>query len=256
MKNINLFLFIILCAVFTSCKKSSAPGPAVSAAPFVPVSFTATEYKYLGAYDSLGRPNYLLKPDSLSKELFQFIESALPPGQDVTKANPSLLSSNSDLKITELSDVYITFVTEGASQLNTLAFYTYPTTSPPKKPSDLKNITYMFPNASLSGWAGGGLKTGDKINIGSYSPGNSIGFILIEKGWDSITRKVNSKGNHFCSNEILNPETDPNLKKHTVLLNYPKENKIFIGFEDMMRSEPTCDHDFNDIIIYATVKTK
>ncbi|MHB1177480.1 MAG: DUF4114 domain-containing protein [Daejeonella sp.] len=252
MKNKELLILLLLSAGYVSCKKPASTPPEV---PFTPVSFAATQYNYLGSYDILGQPlDYKLEPDVLSPKLLQFIDSILPPGQNVTQANPTLLSSNSDLSLTEKSDVFITFVAEGASQLNTLAFYTYPTNNPPKKPADLKNITYMFPNASLSGWAGGGLNQGDKIKIGNFDKGMSIGFILIEKGWNAATRTVNSGGNHFCSNEILNPETDPNLKKHTVLLNYPKEGKIFIGFEDMMRSEPTCDHDFNDIIIYATVK--
>ncbi len=252
MKNLNIILLILFSAGFTACKKSPASAPEP---PFVPVTFTQTQYKYMGTYDSLGRPvDYLLNRDTLSRELLSFIESSLPAGQDVSKSNSSLLSSNSDLNIDQKSDVFITFVAEGASQLNTLGFYTYPTNTPPRKASDLKNIMYMFPNASLLGWAGGGLNPGEKIKIGSFEKGTSIGFVLLEKGWDSVTRKVNSNVNHFCSNEVLNPETDPNLKKHTVLLNYPKENKIFIGFEDMMRSEPSCDHDFNDIIIYATVK--
>lgn len=252
MKNTKLLLIVLLSAVFASCKKSASTSPNV---PFQPISFKATEYKYLGSYGTLGEPlDYKLTPDTLSPSLVRFIDSILPAGQDVTKAHPELLSSNSDLSLTQKSDVFITFVSEGASQLNTLAFYTYPTSNPPKKSTDLQNVTYMFPNASLAGWAGGGLNPGDKIKIGNFDKGTSIGFILIEKGWDGSIGKVNATGNHFCSNEILNPETDPNLKKHTVLVNYPQENKIFIGFEDMMRSEPSCDHDFNDIIIYATMK--
>lgn len=254
MKNINLLLsFLIVCAAtFVSCKKNA---PATPEAPFKPVSFTTTEYTYMGTYDTLGRPlNYLLKPDSLSQELLTFIQSSLPAGENVNQTNPTLLSSNSDLNIKAKSDVYITFVSEGASQLNSLGFYKYTTTSPPQKPADIKTISYMFPNASLQGWAGGGLIPGDKIKIGTFEAGESIGFVLMEKGWSTQTKTVTPKGNHFCSNEILNPETDPSLKKHTVLLNYPKENKILIGFEDMIRSEPSCDHDFNDIIIYATVK--
>lgn len=207
----------------------------------------------MGTFDTIGRPSYLLKPDTLSEALKGFIESTLPAGQDVSKSNPSLLSGNTDVSIKSKSDVYVTFVFEGASQLNTLGYYTYSTSTPPKKPADLKNITYMFPNASLSGWAGGGLIPGDKIKIGSFDAGISIGFVLIEKGWDPLTKKVNSKGYHFFSNEILNPETDPTLKKHTVSLNFTQENKVLIGFEDMIRTEPSCDHDFNDIIIYATV---
>lgn len=58
---------------------------------------------------------------------------------------------------------------------------------------------------------------------------------------------------HFCSNDILNPEVDPNLKKHAVLINFSAENKVLIGFEDRDRTLPNCDHDFNDLLVYCTV---
>ena len=252
MKNLNFLLLLLFGVILASCKKDS---PAVPAPPFTQVPFTSTEYNFLGTYDSLGRPlNYLLAPDTLSPELNSFIQTSLPAGENVSETNPGLLSSNSDLNIKQKSDVYITFVSEGASQLNSLGFYTYPTSTPPQKSSDIRKISHMFPNASLAGWAGGGLNPGDKIKIGTFEAGTSIGFVLLEKGWNKQTKTVNPGGHHFCSNEILNPETDPSLKKHTVLLDYDAENKIFIGFEDMIRSEPSCDHDFNDIIIYATIK--
>jgi hypothetical protein len=57
---------------------------------------------------------------------------------------------------------------------------------------------------------------------------------------------------HFCSNDILNPEVDPKLKKHAVLINAP-DNRVLIGFEDLNRTLPQCDHDFNDVVVYSTV---
>jgi hypothetical protein len=245
MKHSNLLFTIFFIIVFGSCKKSAVQGPAA-------VPFAATEYKYIGKVDTLGRPENLLKRDTLTKELTQYIDSLLPEGKSITKT--SLLSSNSDLNITQKSEVYITFVTEGAGQLNTLGYYTYPTSAPPKKATDISKIVYMFPNASLDGWFGGGLQQGDKISIGTFEPGTSIGFVLLEGGWNSTKKEVSTTVNHFCSNEVLNPESDPNLKKHTVLLNYTKENKILIGFEDQIRTDPSCDNDFNDVIIYATIK--
>jgi len=252
MKITNLLLSGVILLGFIACKK---PIQKLPQEPFTPPSFKATQYTFLGSYDTLGRPlDYLLKPDSLSIELLNFIKSALPEGEDIRKSNPSLISSNSDLKIQQKSEVFITFVAEGAGQLNTLGYYTYTTSSPPQNASDLKEVKYIFPNASLTGWGGGGLVPGDKIKIGNFDSGISIGFVLIQNGWDKISKKVNPKGFHFCSNEIVNPENDPALKKHTVLINYHKENKIFIGFEDAMRTEPSCDHDFNDLVIYATIK--
>jgi hypothetical protein len=58
---------------------------------------------------------------------------------------------------------------------------------------------------------------------------------------------------HFCSNEILNPEVDVNLKKHAVLINYIPEKKVLIGIEDTDRTKAICDNDFQDVVLYATV---
>jgi len=47
---------------------------------------------------------------------------------------------------------------------------------------------------------------------------------------------------------------DFKLKKHAVLISYAPENKILIGFEDTDRTNSQCDNDFNDVVVYATVK--
>jgi hypothetical protein len=253
MRNLFLLVLPLLVSVFsTSCKKG---GATPEKSPSTPVSFKTTQYDHAGTYDETGRPTTLLSPDQLSPDLLNYIQTSLPEAKDVSKTNPSFLSSNSDLNITQTSDVYITFVYEGAGELNTLGFYTYQKSSPPLKPEDIKKITFMFPNASEAN-SGGGLKSGDRIKIGTFDAGTSIGFALLERGWNATTRSVNTKATHFCSNEILNPENDPTLKKHTVLLNYEKEGKILIGFEDQNRTLASCDHDFNDILIYATIVPK
>jgi hypothetical protein len=76
---------------------------------------------------------------------------------------------------------------------------------------------------------------------------------LLQKAWDTTTNILSNKVVHFCSNDVLNPEVDPNLKKHAVLINYPPENKVLIGFEDLDRTSQYCDHDFNDLVVYCTV---
>jgi hypothetical protein len=98
-----------------------------------------------------------------------------------------------------------------------------------------------------------GLRAGDKIKIGRFQPGTSVGFVLLQKAWNTTTKVLNNKAVHFCSNDALNPEIDPKLKKHVVLINYPSENKVLIGFEDLDRTTSECDHDFNDVVLYATV---
>ena len=58
---------------------------------------------------------------------------------------------------------------------------------------------------------------------------------------------------HFLTDDALNPEVDPNLKKHAILINYTPDNKVLIGFEDLDRTSPGCDNDFNDLVFYETI---
>ena len=158
-------------------------------------------------------------------------------------------SAIADIAINQQSDVFITYIFNGSGTTNTLGFYTYPTNTPLASAKDIKTITYVFPNAG----SGSTLETGDKVKIGRFNPGTSIGFVLMQSAWNSTNHSINNKSVHFCSNDILNPEVDPALKKHAVLINYAAENKVLMGFEDLDRTSSICDHDFNDVVVYATV---
>ena len=229
--------------MFLSCKKEE-PVTRV-------VEFTSTTYQTLGTYDSLGKPNYLLNRDTISSPLLSFIENALPDRTDLRTKNPELLANEAiaDIVITQPSDVFITFVSQGSGSTNTLAFYTYPTNQPPVSTKDIQKVTYVFPNSGKDT----PLRQGDKVKIGRFGVGTSVGFVLLQKAWNATTNTVDNKSVHFCSNDVLNPEVDPNLKKHAVLINYPSENKVLIGFEDLDRTNPGCDHDFNDVVFFCAV---
>jgi hypothetical protein len=228
---------------FTACQK----------AEFLtkPVDFTATTYETLGTYDSTGKPSYLLAKDQISTDLMAFIKFTLPERTDMRNANPELLNNKSiaDITITKPSDVFITYVSNGAGNSNAIAFYTYPTSNPPKSAKDIKTITYVFPNAGYRT----PLVAGDKVKIGRFNIGTSVGFVLLQDAWDPVTKKLNNEAVHFCTNDVLNPEVNPALKKHAVMIDYKTENKVLIGFEDVDRTSRDCDHDFNDVVIFATV---
>ena len=216
-----------------------------------PVEFTGTTYETLGTFDNSGKPNYLVTKDVISADLLAFAAQSLPD-KDLRTTNPELLNSSAigDIDITQSSDVFITFVAQGSvSMRNALGFYTYPTNSSPASSKDIKTITYVFPQAGVET----ALQPGDKVKIGRFTAGTSIGFVLLQNAWDFTTHKLNNNAVHFCSNDVLNPEVDPKLKKHAVLINYPPESMVLIGFEDLDRTTAICDHDFNDLIIYATV---
>ncbi|MEO6732870.1 MAG: DUF4114 domain-containing protein [Ferruginibacter sp.] len=244
--NIRIYnsLFIVL-LILVSCKKKD-PAPLTTV-----VEFTSTSYQALGTYDSLGKPGFLLPRDVVSPALLSYITNTLPEGKDLRSTHPDLLTTKAiaDIAITQQSDVFITYVFQHGEYTSTFAFYTYPTNQPPSSTSDIKVITYVFPNVGERT----ALSIGDKVKIGRFDPGTSIGFVLLQKSWDPNTHQINNKAVHFCSNDVLNPEVDPKLKKHTVLINYPGENKVLIGFEDVDRTLAACDHDFNDVLFYCTV---
>jgi Domain of unknown function (DUF4114) len=216
-----------------------------------PVEFTSTSYQILGTYDSTGKPDYLTNSDTISPALLTFIDTALPDAKNLTIKNPALFTSAAiaDIVVTQQSNVFVTFVSEGAGLTNSIAFYTYPTSQPPKTADDIKIITYVFPNAGNQT----PLHPGDKALIGRFDPGTTVGFLIMENGWNLSTRQLDNNVVHFCTDDVLNPEVDPNLKRHAVLLNYTPENKVLISFEDTNRTESQCDNDFNDVVIYCTV---
>lgn len=240
-------LFVILTLIFSACKKDKAPAPVT-----VPVAFPSTTYQALATYNADGIPANLITPrDVISPNMQTLINNTLVEKGDLRVSHPELLTSTAiaDIAITQPSDVFVTFVAQITTSANALAFYTYPTSTPPASPKDIKTITYFFPSSGI----GTKLMAGDKVKLGRFEKGTSIGFVLLKSAWDPAKGTLNNKVIHFCSNDVLNPEVDPNLKKHAVLVNYAPENKVLIGFENTDRTTPTCDNDFNDVVIYATV---
>lgn len=244
MKTRNYLLLFVPLFMLAACKKAPVTKE---------VKFTSTTYKTLSGYDpSTGTPDVLLQ-DTISQALMTFVDTTLPDRQNLVKRRPDLFSNptaNSDINVTAKSQVFVTFVSTNSLNSNALAFYTYPTNQPPASAQDVKTITYVFPNAGhLTG-----LKSGDKVSLGTFDVGTSIGFVLMQNAWDTTNHTLNNDAVHFCTDDILNPEVDPNLKKHAVLINYPAENKVLISFEDTNRTDPACDNDFNDVIFYVTLQ--
>ncbi|MEO6638103.1 MAG: DUF4114 domain-containing protein [Ginsengibacter sp.] len=244
------FIFVALLAMsLASCKKetTNTPKPPVT----VPVEFPATIYTFLGTFDSLGKPDYLLPKDPISANLFSFLNSILTDGRDLRTFRPELLSNPeiADIEISQPSEVFITFLRQGAEQTNALGFYTYATNNPPTTAKDLKVIAYVFPNAGKLT----PLRAGDKVKIGNFEAGTSIGFVLLQSAWSPATGTLNNKSIHYCSTDALNPEVSPALKKHAVLFKYAPETKIIVSFEDSDRTHPNCDNDFNDVEFYCTI---
>ncbi|MDV7186825.1 DUF4114 domain-containing protein [Lutibacter sp. TH_r2] len=219
------------------------------------VLFTSTiyaqNYQFLGSYTSNGTPQYLEESDNVSTETLELISNSLPESYPVPEYNPHYITSGyeTDIHIEDNADVWVTFVSEGAGYRNVLGFYTYDIDNPITSAPEPEDITIIFPNVSALG-SGGGLETGNKVNIGRFSPGTGIGWVLLANAWNGSN--VTSGLWQLYSNPTFNPESNSELQYHNVLLNDPENERIILGFEDIRRDYNSCDNDFNDAIFYVT----
>ncbi|MFC3879987.1 LruC domain-containing protein [Algoriphagus namhaensis] len=207
---------------------------------------------YAASYNSSGLPSNLEpQREYISSTLLEYINASLPESKPVPTFHPTYLAEGkkTTLDILETADVWFTFVHEGAGWRNSIGFYTYPTQSPPQTIADIEEITILFPNLSKKG-SGGSLESGHKVRLGRFEPGVSIGIVLLANGWTGS--EVAGYPYALFADKRLNPESDPNLKQHNVLL-WDEENKQFLlGFEDVRRDSNSCDQDFNDAILFIS----
>ena len=235
----------------THIDRSAFAYSAGAATPFGYTNTTKTKFTYMGKYDALGRPLYLeAQSDVISADMLKSINASLPESKSVAVTHPQYITNGaaSDIVINELADVYLTFAYEGAGYRNSVGWYKYKTGNPPATMNDIDTVHFTFENASLLG-SGGGMYSGDKVNIGRFDKGTTIGLVIFADGWNGSTVNYYAGGAYF-TDSYLNPEINADLKRHTVLLQY--KDTYLIGFEDINRESGNCDHDFNDVIVYAT----
>ncbi|CAL2084795.1 DUF4114 domain-containing protein [Tenacibaculum sp. 190524A05c] len=214
----------------------------------------AQNYQYLGTYSSNGTPDYLENPgDNVSVETLQMISDALPESYPVPDYNPQYITAGYDtnVELVQAADVFVTFISEGAGYRNVLGFYTYDLDNPPTSAPAEEDITIIFPNASALG-SGGGLQVGDKVKIGSFPANTGIGWVLMANAWSSSQQKVGWGHWTVFSDPDFNPESNPELRHHNVLLADPENERVILGFEDIRRDYNSCDNDFNDAVFYIT----
>lgn len=211
--------------------------------------------KKLGDWNTDGKPNYLeSQRDVLSAAFLANISASFPEGKKVPIYHPEyLLETNTrNLNITELADVWITFVHEGAGYRNALLYYTYHKDSVPTKEDDIDSLYIVFPNASYSG-SGGGLSAGDKVKIGRFNKDYVVAFAIAADGYNISSDIVTKGKNMWYTDKNLNVgESKAEFKQHTALLHDAGNNRFVIGFEDLVRSGNASDDDFNDVIFFAT----
>ncbi len=209
------------------------------------------QYNYLGPYTSDGLPLYLAPSDIISPSVMTMVKDALPESYPVPIYNPQYISSgyDTDIILTDSADVWVTFIDEGAGYKNVLGFYTYSLSAPLTSVPPSNKITMIFPNVSKLN-SGGSLLAGNKVKIGSFPANTGIGFMLIANGWSNGA--VGNGNWKVYSNPDFNPEANPVLRYHNVLIADTTNQFILLGFEDIRRDYGSCDNDFNDALFYVT----
>lgn len=208
------------------------------------------KYFYMGSFTSAGVPQYLEPVNDVIDANFMADLTATLPEQ--VPLDTALISDqyDHDINVGQLSDVWVTWVHEGAGYRNTLAFYKYPTNNPPATANDIDSIFVIFPNMSYSG-SGGGMASGNKVFLGRYPGGTSIGWVLLADAYRTGSG-VNTSANHFYSNPDFNNLPNPDLRQHHVPLYDDERDLVLTAYEDIYRGASNSDRDFNDAVFYVT----
>jgi hypothetical protein len=231
-------------------------------------------------WDSKGKPKYNLEQTYITEDLLIRLNKALPERNTVNTTvfddYPELLidTNKSDLDIGETeTDIYATFIDEGAGYKNTFGYYFYTIinneinllgNSDDNTNGALGhyNPTIVFPNASrkygTSIQRGGEMIPGMKRKlvgnlINQKFQNVHIGFFLLPNGW-----RNNSIGVGYNNKKVIHTTNQLNYKYisgsnninnngiQTILFNSSSDGYI-ICFEDIER--PGGDQDFNDLLI-------
>lgn len=212
------------------------------------------EYYYMGSFSygaKAALPDYLEDEGDILSQSFLNTVAASLPDQSVPVFNPDYLTTGNELDIVvnSQSDVWITFVSEGAGYRNALGYYVFDSGNPPSSSSEIDSVFVILPNASLSN-SGGKLNAGDKVKLGTFPAGKTISWVLFQNAWKN--NRIDVDATKFYSRIDFNTmESDASKRQHTVQLADFGNELLINGFEDQTRSVSS-DDDFNDLIFYVT----
>jgi len=222
-------------------------------------------YYVLGSWDAQGKPDYLVSNDIIANDFLADINATLPERISLAVSNPEYLNSSDggDMQLIADSEVWVTFVHEGATYKNALGYYTHQTGNPPANASLIKDQTIIFPNVSYNNY-GGSLISGNKVQLLYLDPstnkytnifpaGTTVAWFFIANSFNSTTTSIGSGNAKYYSDKRFNPETNNDKKKHNVVIKDNIRQLLLIGFEDINRQTGS-DEDFNDGTFYATFR--
>lgn len=198
---------------------------------------------------------------TISDSILETLANTLPEGHRIDTEYPEYFPTpEPEIIVKKNAEVFVTFYSEGAGYRNALGYYIYDGDTNRARPESLRDIkadgVILFPNTSLAG-SGGDLTYGTTVSLGELTVGTKVIFFLVSNGWKGSSTGVRQSDDWiFNSWSPLNKEYDADATalvpdhKHTALLwkNVGPGNILLMGFEDILRTSRSCDHDYNDVL--------
>lgn len=188
----------------------------------------------------------------LKDNTVESLNSLLPESQNIMTIIPELFSDTiqNQIILVNESNVYVTFIYEGAGYRNSLHWYSYDKTKPPQSVAELQ-YNVLFPNISTID-DGGKLEPGYTLQVGkgAFPAGTVIGFFLVLNGWNDGTIDYTKPTQY--TDRLFNV----NGNQQYILFRMNAFNHLFLGFEDVNRDNYNCDKDFNDVLIAVSDNTE
>jgi hypothetical protein len=188
------------------------------------------------------RPDDIIK-SNIDPAVLQQIVEQFPEGTNIQATLPALFeaSAQKQIVLSEESNVYLAYISEGASYANSFGWYSYNSNSKPGTSSEVE-VHLLFPHVSDRI-----LRRGDMLQLGEskFPAGTVIGFFLIIHGWDN--GQVNYDGETFYTDYEFNTDD----QQQHVLFKQKSLGNLILTFEDQLTSQES-DKDFNDILFMVT----
>jgi len=219
-------------------------------------------FRILGTWDKDGLPDYLDTRVSISEGELDTVNQVIPQGVKIYKEFPQYFADGVQTNVNLLIDtpVYLTFLHQDTGQKNVFCYFTYPTASPPTSVEEIDSLTIVFPHAHFNA----GLEVGDRVKLGDFEAGTSIGFAVIRNGWakDKALLKdddrVPTYGEYvFYSIDELNP-SDEGVSQHFIIVNDADYNfrntkdRLLMSCEDNHLKSSDPNNNWDDLIFYIT----
>jgi hypothetical protein len=188
------------------------------------------------------RPDDIIETN-IDPAVYQKISEQFPEGHNMQEAMSQLFeaSAQKQIVLSQPSNIYIAYISEGASYANSFGWYTYNVNDKPLTASDL-DLHLLFPHVSDKV-----LNRGDMLQLGDseFPAGTVIGFFLIIRGWNN--GEVNYNNETFYTDYELNTDD----QQQHVLFKQKDLGNLILTFEDQLTSQVS-DKDYNDILFMVT----